>query len=75
MWNYSTAYSPVEPASRMRLTLVTAPAVEPLTVGEARARLNIGSDVSDEVLCAFITSGSFANFDFRNLSVPSSGRL
>jgi hypothetical protein len=38
----------------MRLVLVTAPTVEPLTAAEARARLNIGSEVTDEVLDGLI---------------------
>ena len=41
---------------RMRLVLVTPPAVEPLTTDEVRARQNIGSNVSDEVLQAYITA-------------------
>lgn len=40
----------------MPLNLVTAPAVEPLTVAEARARLNIGAEVSDAVMEALITA-------------------
>jgi uncharacterized phiE125 gp8 family phage protein len=40
----------------MRLTLVTGPDVEPLTAAEAKARLNIGSEVSDEVMQAYITA-------------------
>ena len=40
----------------MRLVLVTPPAVEPLTADEARARLNIGDEVSDEVMNAYITA-------------------
>lgn len=43
-------------APHMRLVLVTPPAVEPLTVDEARARSNLGSKVSDEVVQAFITA-------------------
>lgn len=38
----------------MPLTLVTPPTVEPLTVAEARARLNIGSEVSDATVTALI---------------------
>ena len=38
----------------MRLVLVTPPAVEPLTAAEAKARLNIGDEVSDEVMNAYI---------------------
>jgi uncharacterized phiE125 gp8 family phage protein len=38
----------------MRLVLVSGPAVEPLTAAEAKARLNIGSEVSDEVMDAYI---------------------
>lgn len=38
----------------MRLILVDAPVNEPLTAAEARARLNIGSDVSDAVLDAYL---------------------
>jgi uncharacterized phiE125 gp8 family phage protein len=41
-------------APHIRLVLVDGPAVEPLTADEARARLNIGSDVSDEVLNAYL---------------------
>jgi uncharacterized phiE125 gp8 family phage protein len=40
----------------MRLVLVTPPAVEPLTVAEAKARLNIGDEVSDAVMQAYITA-------------------
>jgi uncharacterized phiE125 gp8 family phage protein len=40
----------------LRLVLVDGPAVEPLTVAEARARSNVGSNVSDEVVQAFITA-------------------
>jgi len=40
----------------MRLTLVDGPAVEPLTAIEAKARLNIGDEVSDEVMEAYITA-------------------
>jgi uncharacterized phiE125 gp8 family phage protein len=40
----------------MRLVLVTAPSVEPLSAPEARARLNIGTDVSDDVLDGWIKS-------------------
>jgi uncharacterized phiE125 gp8 family phage protein len=42
--------------SYMRLELVAPPAVEPLTAAEAKARLNIGSEVSDEVINAYITA-------------------
>jgi uncharacterized phiE125 gp8 family phage protein len=38
----------------MRLVLVSGPAVEPLTAAEAKERLNIGSEVSDEVMDAYI---------------------
>jgi hypothetical protein len=38
----------------MRLVLVTPPAAEPLTAAEARARLNIGSEVTDDTLNALI---------------------
>jgi uncharacterized phiE125 gp8 family phage protein len=38
----------------MRLVLVDGPAVEPLTAAEARARLNIGAEVTDDVLNAYI---------------------
>lgn len=38
----------------MHLALVTAPAVEPLTVAEARAQQNIGAAVPDEVVAAWI---------------------
>ena len=37
-----------------RLVLITPPAVEPLTAAEAKARLNIGDEVSDEVMDAYI---------------------
>lgn len=40
----------------MRLILVEGPVNEPLTAAEARARLNIGSDVSDQVMDAYITA-------------------
>lgn len=40
----------------MSLVLVTPPSVEPLTAAEARARLNIGSEVTDAVLNAFISA-------------------
>jgi uncharacterized phiE125 gp8 family phage protein len=40
----------------MRLILIDGPAVEPLTADEARARVNIGSEVSDEVVEAYITA-------------------
>lgn len=40
----------------MTLQLVTAPAVEPLTATEAKARLNIGSELTDAVMGAFITA-------------------
>jgi uncharacterized phiE125 gp8 family phage protein len=40
----------------LRLVLVTPPAVEPLTAAEAKARLNIGAEVSDEVMNAYITA-------------------
>jgi uncharacterized phiE125 gp8 family phage protein len=40
----------------MRLVLVTPPTVEPLTAAEARARLNIGAEVSDDVMNAYITA-------------------
>ena len=40
--------------SYMRLELVAPPAVEPLTADEARARLNIGAEVSDDVINAYI---------------------
>ena len=40
----------------MRLTLVTGPTIEPLTVAEVRARSNIGSKSSDEVVQAYITA-------------------
>jgi uncharacterized phiE125 gp8 family phage protein len=38
----------------MRLVLVSGPAVEPLTAAEAKERLNIGSEVSDAVMDAYI---------------------
>lgn len=40
----------------MGLNLVTAPTVEPLTAAEARARLNLGSEVPDAVMNAFISA-------------------
>jgi uncharacterized phiE125 gp8 family phage protein len=40
----------------MRLVLVEPPAFEPLTAEEAKARLNIGDEVSDEVMDALITA-------------------
>lgn len=40
--------------NQMRLVLLEPPLVEPLTAAEAKARLNIGSDVSDEVIDAYI---------------------
>jgi uncharacterized phiE125 gp8 family phage protein len=42
--------------SYMRLELVAPPINEPLTAAEARARLNIGTEVSDEVMSAYITA-------------------
>jgi len=38
----------------MRLELVAPPTVEPLTAAEAKERLNIGSEVSDQVMDAYI---------------------
>jgi uncharacterized phiE125 gp8 family phage protein len=38
----------------MRLVLVSGPAVEPLTAAEAKERLNIGDEVSDAVMDAYI---------------------
>lgn len=38
----------------MPLTLVTPPAVEPMSVADARERLNIGTEVSDTTITAFI---------------------
>lgn len=38
----------------MTLVLLEPPIVEPLTAAEAKARLNIGSEVSDEVINAYI---------------------
>jgi uncharacterized phiE125 gp8 family phage protein len=40
----------------MRLVLVSGPAVEPLTAAEAKERLNIGSEISDAVMDAYITA-------------------
>lgn len=40
----------------MRLVLIEPPAVEPLTAEEVKARLSIGSEVSDEVLDALIAA-------------------
>jgi len=40
----------------MTLNLVTAPAVEPLTVAEVRARLNIGTELTDPVIGALISA-------------------
>ncbi|MBN8960570.1 MAG: hypothetical protein J0H71_05515 [Rhizobiales bacterium] len=38
----------------MRLVLVTPPAAEPLTATEAKSRLGIGAEVSDDVMDAFV---------------------
>jgi uncharacterized phiE125 gp8 family phage protein len=38
----------------LRLILIDPPVNEPLTAAEAKARLNIGSEVSDEVMDAYI---------------------
>jgi len=38
----------------MRLIMVDPPAVEPLTAAEARARLNMGDEVTDEVMEVYI---------------------
>ena len=40
----------------MPLVLITPPAVEPLLVEDAKAMLNIGSEVSDTVMGAFVTA-------------------
>jgi uncharacterized phiE125 gp8 family phage protein len=40
----------------MSLILVAGPAVEPLTAAEAKARLNIGDEVSDDVMKALISA-------------------
>jgi uncharacterized phiE125 gp8 family phage protein len=40
----------------MRLTLVTPPEVEPLTAAEVKARLNIGSEMTDDVADALIAA-------------------
>lgn len=40
----------------MRLILLDGPVNEPLTAAEVRARSNIGSEVSDEVIEAYITA-------------------
>jgi hypothetical protein len=40
----------------MPLILVTAPAVEPLLVADAKAMLGIGSEVTDTVMGAFVTA-------------------
>jgi uncharacterized phiE125 gp8 family phage protein len=40
----------------MRLVLVEGPFPEPLTAAEAKARLNIGDEISDEVMDAYITA-------------------
>jgi uncharacterized phiE125 gp8 family phage protein len=46
----------------MRLVLIQPPDVEPLTAQEAKARLNIGNEVSDDVMDSFI-SGARQQFD------------
>lgn len=38
----------------MRLVLIEPPLVEPLTAAEAKARLNIGDEISDQVIDAYI---------------------
>ena len=38
----------------LRIALTTQPAVEPLTAAEVKARLNIGSEVTDAVIDAYI---------------------
>ncbi|WP_445490203.1 head-tail connector protein [Rhodopseudomonas sp. RCAM05734] len=40
----------------MRLVPVTPPANEPLSAEDVRARLNIGTEISDDVLDAFVSS-------------------
>lgn len=40
----------------MSLNLVTGPDVEPLTAAEAKARLNIGDEISDDVMDALISA-------------------
>src|ERR1017187_7840771 len=40
----------------MSLILVTGPAVEPLTAAEAKARLNIGDEISDDVMKSLISA-------------------
>lgn len=40
----------------MRLTLVEPPAIEPISAAEAKSMLNIGSEVSDDVMEVFITA-------------------
>lgn len=40
----------------MTLVLITPPAVEPLLVADAKAMLNIGAEISDTVMGAFVTS-------------------
>lgn len=40
----------------MQLVLITPPAAEPLTAAEAKSRLGIGAEVSDEVMNVFIKS-------------------
>lgn len=40
----------------MRLALIQPPDVEPLTAADAKARLNIGDEVSDDVMDAFISA-------------------
>src|SRR4029077_5681508 len=45
----------------MRLVLVSGPAVEPLTAAEAKERLNIGGEVSDEVMDAYIMAARQRN--------------
>jgi uncharacterized phiE125 gp8 family phage protein len=55
-YSYSYGYAPSVQAMRMRLSLLQAPAVEPLTAADAKARLNIGDEVPDAVIEAYITA-------------------
>jgi uncharacterized phiE125 gp8 family phage protein len=46
----------IEPECTLRLVEVAAPAAEPLSVAEVRARLGIGAELTDDTLTAFIKS-------------------
>lgn len=53
-WGY-TGYAGYQ-SCHMRLSLVTPPPVEPLTAAEVKARLNIGAEISDQVIDAYVTA-------------------